>query len=444
VPHLIKNKTLIAKMVRPIPLGFVGNAISLSGLTGTKLKCDVIGQYYQFWWGITSGGPRVDHRYPTAIVELNAATGEVYIRETGKTVLGSAGHALDLKVRNSQKTKNLKVVLIEKHQECYNCLKDVIRQRWPSIPLDDAEGSFFYNQSRVYLLNRSLNDALEAIERLHLGNAIFFFDPLRSVSWNTIENVASRRMKEFYEKRTEFIIFVFTSDWFLGRDELAPLPSTFEERVWTEEERKTVLEADRLFGDYKWRAKILNNNPIKDREARLVELYRNRLHKWFRYILPMPFSPKDKQVFHLILCSNYATGVRATRDFYCSITNNPKYSPDNKGAYRRFKELHPKTLRGLRRNQRPLQWRMLWKTVRDHEEGICDGGCTDLLEIEPNHERIQFHLDWLELKGYLARFAIENAWSLPVKQYKLNWPVLRENLGINHPPQLTPLLPSEV
>ncbi len=30
-------------------LEFVGDAISLSGLTGTKLKSDVIGEYYPFW-----------------------------------------------------------------------------------------------------------------------------------------------------------------------------------------------------------------------------------------------------------------------------------------------------------------------------------------------------------------------------------------------------------
>lgn len=50
-------------MVVVTPLEFVEDAICLSGLTGTKLKSDVIGQYYPFWWGITS-------------------TGEVYIEDT--------------------------------------------------------------------------------------------------------------------------------------------------------------------------------------------------------------------------------------------------------------------------------------------------------------------------------------------------------------------------
>jgi len=68
-------------------LEFKGDAISLSGLTGTKLKCDVIGEYYCFWWNITSGGDSDRHRFPTAFVELDAATGEVYIKDTDETVL---------------------------------------------------------------------------------------------------------------------------------------------------------------------------------------------------------------------------------------------------------------------------------------------------------------------------------------------------------------------
>lgn len=121
-------------------LDFFGDAICLSGLTGTKLKCSVIGNYYSLWWGITSGGPSAIHQYPTAIVELNAATGEDYIENTHETVLGSSGHALELKAKEFPKTANLKIVLIEDDLSCYNHLENVIRRRWPSISISDAEG----------------------------------------------------------------------------------------------------------------------------------------------------------------------------------------------------------------------------------------------------------------------------------------------------------------
>ena len=78
-----------------MPLKFHNNAICLSGLAGTKVKCDVIGDYYPFWRKITSRGPRLNYQNPTAIIEMNAASGEVYIEDLGITVLGSAGHALE-------------------------------------------------------------------------------------------------------------------------------------------------------------------------------------------------------------------------------------------------------------------------------------------------------------------------------------------------------------
>jgi len=272
-------------------LEFVGDAVCLSGLTGTRLKSEVIGDYYPFWWGITSGGKSKDYRYSTAIVELNAATGEVYVKEAQETNLGSAGHALELKV-SSPHTSNLKAVIVEENDECYDHLKNVIKRRWPNVSITEAEGPVDQNSSNIYLLNKTLDDALETIEKLDLGNSIFFFDPLRSVEWIAIEKTAGRRIKDFYQTGTEFLIFLFTSDWFLGRDDLASLPSTPEKDEWTEEEKKTVSEADALFGTEEWRIPILNEKPVGDKERLLVELYKNNLHKWFRYVLPLLSCPE--------------------------------------------------------------------------------------------------------------------------------------------------------
>jgi hypothetical protein len=158
-------------------LEFVSDAINLSGLTGTKLKCEVIGAYHPFWWGITSGGPTRDFRSPTAIVELNATTGEVYIEDTAETILGPAGQALELKVSKAPQTRNFRVVLIEADASCYTHLKSVIQRRWPSVPVSESEGSVETNQSGIYLLNMGLENGLNALESIDLGNTIFFFDP---------------------------------------------------------------------------------------------------------------------------------------------------------------------------------------------------------------------------------------------------------------------------
>lgn len=424
-------------------LEFVKDAISLSGLTGSKLKSDVIGGYYPFWWSITSGGARANYEYPTAIVELDAATGEMYIKETTETILGSAGHALDLKCTNPN-TRNLKVVLVEKDVACYGHLKNVIRRSWGSVDICMAEGPLQLNSSNIYLLNKTLDNALSDIEKIRIKNSLFFFDPLRSVEYQTIEKVARKRINTFYKIGTEFIIFVFTSDWFLGRDEFANLPCSTDESSWTSDEKDTVLEADALFGDTKWRGQILNNAPVQQREKEFIELYKNRLHKWFRYVLPLPFNPKADQIFHLILCSNFDTGVRATRSFYSEKTGNPRYLPNNKAAFNQFRKSHPEIFVGLSGARRPLQWRILWKTIVDHEEGLCDCMCSDFKEIKPIQETRQRLLEWLEENGYLSRFGIDNAWMLPIQQYKLNWATIKERLGIDPPLPLEPLSPKEI
>jgi len=419
-------------------LEFVRDAICLSGLTGSKLKCDVIGEYYPFWWGITSGGQNANYAYPTAIVELDAATGEVYMEDIKQTILGSAGHALDLKCSNPN-AKELKIVLVEKDTDCYAHLKNVIRRRWSNVNVKMAEGPLQLNSSNIYLLNTALDSALNSIEKIKLGNALFFFDPLRGVEYDTIEKVARKRINNYYKKGTEFIIFVFTSDWFLGRDDFNCLPTTVDESSWSIEEKKTVSEADALFGNTDWRDRILNNDPIDEKEQNLIELYKNRLRKWFRYILPLPFNPKTNQIFHLILCSNFATGVRATKNFYCETTHNAKYSPDNKKAFNEFRKTHPEIFKGLTGLARPLQWRILWKTISDHEEGICDCMCSDFEDIEKDYKKRQLLLEWLEQNEYLKIFDSDNAWKLPIKQYRLDWATIKKRLGIDPPSPLKPL-----
>lgn len=427
-----------------IPLEFNQDAICLSGLTGTKLKCDVIGEYYPFWWGITSGGANNEYRYSTSIIELNAATGEDYIEDIDEIILGSTGHALKLKTGRAPHTRNLKVILIEEDLDCYNHLKNVIRRRWPSVSIDQAEGALDSDGTNIYLLNKTLDQALAAIEGLELGNAIYFFDPLRGVEHSIVESVAVSRMRTFYRTGTEFIIFVFTSDWFLGRDDFAPLPCTTDEDSWTREETRSVSEADDLFGGREWRRAILNNELLENRERDLVELYKTRLHRWFRYILPLPFKPKQGQMFHIFLCSNFEIGVRATRDFYTSKTGNPKYQPDNAAAFALFRELHPEVCERLTGRRRPLYWRILWNIIRQHEEGICDRFCKDLREIEPNNTNLQTALEWLRERQYLVSFDVENAWDSTIEQYKLDWTVVRRNLNVTAPSPLRPLSPEDI
>lgn len=436
------------RLVTLTPLEFHEDAISLSGLTGTRLKCDVIGTYYPFWWKITSGGKAENYQKVTSIVELNAATGEVYIKDSGEIVLGSAGHALELKVNhlneNDVDTGNLKIVLVEDNQECYAGLKRVVKRRWSQVPIEMTEGPISENSSNIYLFNDTLDGALKSLEALELGNAIFYFDPLRSVSWNTVERVARNRMNVPFQTGTEFIIFLFTSDWFLGRgDDFSPLPNNMNENTWNNGENNSVADADALFGGQEWRKDILTSQTIEDKEKTLLSLYTRRLCSWFRYVLPMPFNPKKDQIFHLILCSNYEAGVLRTKGAYSSKTLNLPYQPDNAAAYQRFTRLHPETMKNLSGRQKSLEWKILWKVIRNHEGGTCDCYCRDFRENEPNVEKNQKAIEWLQSKGYLVSFEIGNAWQSPLNRYRIDWKVVRQNLGVNPPSELHPLSPEE-
>ncbi|MBF8303809.1 MAG: hypothetical protein HW399_184 [Dehalococcoidia bacterium] len=419
-------------------LDFYQDAISLSGLTGSKLKSEIIGEYYSFWWNITSGGEGHANQWPTAIIELDAATGEIYVKDTREVILGSSGHAMDLKFNGDNKN-NIKIILVEKNADCYGHLKNVVSRRWDRAKVSEAEGPIQHNHSNVYLWNVDLDGALSKIALINLGNSLFFFDPLRGIDYKTLDKVAKARIRNYYQTGTEFLVFVFTSDWFLGRDDFNALPTGLNEANWTEGEKNTVTEADNLFGTKDWRVGILNDKPISERESDFIEMYKKSLHKWFRYVLPMPFNPKDRQIYHLILCSNFEVGVRATRGFFCTKTSNPDYKPDNNKAYALFKLKHPELFVELHGNQRPRQWKILWKAITGHEEGICDSQCKDFIEMESIESERDKLLEWLAHNKYLTGRASDNPWNLRIKQYMVNWDVIKQILGVEPPNPLQPL-----
>jgi hypothetical protein len=311
--------------------------------------------------------------------------------------------------------------------------------------LKEAEGAVESNTSGIYLINKNLEEALTDIDSLYLGNSLYFFDPLRSVEYKTISEVASKRMRTPFKTGTEFFIFSFTSDWFLGRDDIPPLPTTTDKDLWSIQETRTVQQADELFGSNQWRKSILVGSvSIKESERLFIRLYKNRLHRWFRYILPLPFNPKNQQLFHLILCSNYEAGVRRTRDAYSSITGNPKYSPSNEEALLKFRKLHPTLFLGIIGNRRPLEWRILWKIIKQHEGSLCDYRCNDLIREETDKELRVKALHWLLANDYLKLVKIDNAWEHQMRRYRIKWSTVKSNLEIEPPPKLRPISPQQL
>jgi len=426
-------------------LGFHEDALLLSGPAGTGLKTRILGNYYEFWWRITSGGESKRNEFPTAIVDMNAGSGELYIKELGRTLLGSAGHAMRLKFDLGYPTDALKLALVEEDPKCFSHLQSVIHRRWPSLRLDQATGPIDRNASGVYLLRLPLEEAVDTVGRLNLGNSIYFFDPLLHVEMETIERVARSRIKYFFQTGTEFIIFVFTSDWFTGREyawreRLAPLPATSQRKTWTSSEAEAVASADSLFGDEDWQENVLNGASRNVRQDSFIDEYRRRLMKWFRWVLPLPFIPKRGQLYHLVFCSNFEDGVKVTRDFYCQYTGNPRFNPDNQTAYEKFIARFPETAQGLWGLQRPIQWKILWHIIRYCEGGICDYGCKGIKE-KGTREGVKAAMGWLLNGGYLRQLeGVPSAWA-PIPRYQLDWDKVQETLAILPPAKLKPITP---
>jgi len=426
-------------------LEFKGDAIVLSGETGTKLKSEIIGGYYPIWWEITSGGNSRRFHNPTFIIELNAGTGENYLEDSNKTILGSSGHALDLKasgqlLSSERDTSYLTLILIENNGECFEHLKKVIAKRWPSIACSTDPKE---KNGNVYTFNDDLETSLGLIKNMRLGNSIFFFDPLLFTPWSDINNVAKSRIKTYYKTGTEFIVFLFTSDWFTGRGELAPLPTVKDSSRWTDKQRSTVNMIDSLFANEEYKNQLINGMTIEERIEKMVEIYRKKLHIWFRYVLPLPFQPKPKQIYHLFFCTNYERGLAITRDFYRTYTGNPKYLPSNDDAYSKFRKLHPE--KDLGGNKRSLEWKILWTVIKDHEEGICDIECPDLVQKEKSVEIRRKAFNWLESHNYIKeKKDIAFEWRSKPKIYHLQWYSIEMQLGIVPPDKLKPLFSKHI
>lgn len=187
----------------------------------------------------------------------------------------------------------------------------------------------------------------------------------------------------------------------------------------------------------KWREVLLNSKPIDEKMDLLVEIYKNRLRKWFRYVVPLPFIPKKSQMYTIFFCSNFELGVKLTKDFYAEETKNPIFAPNNNKTYEKFLEKHPE--KRTRDRTRSSEWKILWAVIKSHEDGLCDNKCKDLQEFE-FEEGLQNKLEWLESKGYLNEIQhVSDAWDSLPKLYALDWEFVEKIFGVSRPKKLNPL-----
>ena len=181
---------------------FHNDAIILSGVLGTELKSKILYKYYRVWWKITSGGKRNNYNWETSIVEMNAATGEIYIPERKYTILGSAGAALQLKFYNEKvRNPNLNLILVENNEECVYHLKNVINRRFPRAIINDDPSCLDTNVNQCVLIRRDVDEAVKTVNDLNIGGrTIYFFDPLLAIDIVPVIEVYNNRVKSPFSR----------------------------------------------------------------------------------------------------------------------------------------------------------------------------------------------------------------------------------------------------
>ena len=290
----------------------------------------------------------------------------------------------------------------------------------------------------IFLLNTTSAKATRYISQIELGKTLFLFDPLLYTPWDELDFVAKNQIKKYYQTGTEFIVFLFTSDWFLGRDEMVPLPSENSPDKWTSEQQETISKVDKLFRHNLWRPELLVEDTIENKMKKMVSLYKRNFQNWFRYVLPFPFKPKAEQQYHLFMCTNYEGGTYITNKFYTRNTSNESTHLDNDRSFMYFKNIH--RISPFKKSQRPEEWKILWKIIVEHQDGYCDTHCQDLRRIIPDYQRRKSALEWLEDNGYIDRiYHLTTSWAVKPTFYKLNWDTVTENLQIKKPEELKPL-----
>ncbi len=433
-----------------MPVEIENDSLCLSGETGTKLKTEIIERYYRFWLSVTTRGKGrfADYVY---IIEMNAGTGQIKIEETGKIILGSAGHVLDLKYGpNRHLNKKLRVVLVEPHKDCRQSLQNVILNRWPEAQLHPYKQGWERSSDGSVSLLESSEYFLKHMNLTGLGNSLFFFDPLLAPDQSLVEKIASTRINTPFKIGTEFMIFFFTSDWVRGRTEFSALPKSKIETEWTLEEKESARTADRVFGNQNWVGIISNGRKQEEMERELVGLYKQSLRRWFRFVQPLPFVPKGGQRYDVFCCSNFDVGMTVINRIYGNLTWPFGLQGDirkNRMAYTKFIQLHPELDEGLSATERPPEWKVLWYIMRNHIDGICDPQCKGEITKKLDSHTLNGVLTWLYEEGYIKQIGIESwPWvdSQQFPVFTIDWTTVKTRLDVDSPAPPRALEPGDL
>lgn len=380
---------------------------------------------------------------------MNAGTGLLEVEETGERISGSAGHALDRKYGNKRDlNEKLRIILVESMRDCRDALCNNILKNWPEAELHRHKSHWYRSEDGYVDLFTTADDFLRYKNPSHLGNSLFYFDPLLSPELELVERIASARIDKPFRINTEFLIFFFTSDWVIGRTGFEALPKSDNEALWTDGERISALSADKAFGGRKWVDAAKRGGNKERMEEELVFLYKQSLRRWFRFVQPLPFVPKTGQRYDLFCCSNFDSGMSVINNIYRKLTWPFGLQANNRKTHGRFLQEHRDL--HVKGSRRPAEWKVLWHIMKHHIDGVCDEKCQGEIRKD-NRASSQSHLkevlQWLHHQGYIKQVEGQ-VWMWPDSKrfptYMIDWETVKKRLDVDAPRPPLALKPEDL
>lgn len=286
----------------------------------TKEKLDALNYYYNLWFYIVKS-------QKCYIIDCNAGTGYVEIRNQDKKILGSS--LLGLKLFNDDKRKNLTLFLVEKVQNNYDLLKknisEYIQNNKIPAKLDN----------NIILYNSDWSTAIEdIINKTHDGIRLFFLDPyaIKSLPWDKLLQLIKKGKSEYGYKESGIEILVNWA-WHAIRRKLGKYYSYKDLKSKNKDlsAPKEMKILDDFFGQVKWKKiaddypnnifKINREDKIEELRDKLMKAYIKDFFKYFRYVKihsvysrkkgkKNHFQVRGKVKYFLIFATNYQPALK--------------------------------------------------------------------------------------------------------------------------------------
>ena len=265
----------------------------------TKEKLDALNYYYNLWFYIVKS-------QKCNIIDCNAGTGYVEVRNQNESVLGSS--LLGVILFKNDDRKNLTLFLVEKEQKNYELLQKNISEYIKENKISAQQ------DKQIFLFNSDWASVIESIIGLtHDGKKLFFLDPfaIKSLPWEKLLSLIKMGKSELGYKESGIEILINWA-WHAIRRKLGKYYSykdlkSKNKDLSAPEEIKIL---DEFFGPINWK-KIANeytNNifkakmkfKIEELRDKLIKTYVKGFFKYFRYIkIHSVYSRKKGKKNHL-------------------------------------------------------------------------------------------------------------------------------------------------